>query len=136
MTTNPPPSDTKPRRSRASAKKAGTTFERSIADYLATHVDDRIDRRVKNGTKDRGDIAGLRHMGHRVVIECKNTSKIALGGWASEAETERGNDDALAGIIVHKRHGKGDPADQWVTMPLSELVAILTGTRDHMENPQ
>jgi hypothetical protein len=135
MTTSPPPSD-KPRRSRASAKKAGTTFERSIADYLAFHVDDRIDRRVKNGTKDRGDIAGLRHMGHRLIIECKNTAKLSLGGWANEAEIERGNDDALAGLIVHKRHGKGDPADQWVTMPLSELVAILTGTRDHMENPR
>ncbi|MHC6592410.1 hypothetical protein [Arthrobacter sp. C152] len=120
-------------RTRASAKKAGSSFERLIADYLATHIDDRIDRRVKNGTKDRGDIAGLRHMGHRVVIECKNTAKIALGGWANEAETERGNDDALAGIIVHKRVGKGRPEDQWVTLTLGELVALLTGTRDHYE---
>ncbi|WMI33004.1 holliday junction resolvase [Arthrobacter phage PeggyLeg03] len=120
-------------RNRASAKKAGSSFERLVADYLATHVDDRIDRRVKNGTKDRGDIAGLRHMGHRVVIECKNTSKIALGGWATEAEVERGNDDALAGIIVHKRVGKGRPEDQWVTLTLGELVALLTGTRDHYE---
>ncbi|AYN58751.1 holliday junction resolvase [Arthrobacter phage Peas] len=120
-------------RTRATAKKAGSSFERLVADYLATHVDDRIDRRVKNGTKDRGDIAGLRHMGHRVVIECKNTSKIALGGWATEAETERGNDDALAGIIVHKRVGKGRPEDQWVTLTLGELVALLTGTRDHYE---
>ncbi|AYN57331.1 holliday junction resolvase [Arthrobacter phage Bridgette] len=120
-------------RTRATAKKAGSSFERLVADYLATHVDDRIDRRVKNGTKDRGDIAGLRHMGHRVVIECKNTSKIALGGWATEAEVERGNDDALAGIIVHKRVGKGRPEDQWVTLTLGELVALLTGTRDHYE---
>ncbi|AYN58137.1 holliday junction resolvase [Arthrobacter phage Judy] len=120
-------------RTRATAKKAGSSFERLVADYLAAHVDDRIDRRVKNGTKDRGDIAGLRHMGHRVVIECKNTSKIALGGWATEAEVERGNDDALAGIIVHKRVGKGRPEDQWVTLTLGELVALLTGTRDHYE---
>lgn len=120
-------------RTRATAKKAGSSFERLVADYLATHVDDRIDRRVKNGTKDRGDIAGLRHMGHRVVIECKNTAKIALGGWATEAEVERGNDDALAGIIVHKRVGKGRPEDQWVTLTLGELVALLTGTRDHYE---
>jgi hypothetical protein len=120
-------------RTRASAKKAGSTFERTIADYLATHVDDRIDRRVKNGTKDRGDIGGLRHMGHRIVIECKNTAKISLGGWATEAETERGNDDALAGIIIHKRHGKGRPEDQWVTLTLGELVALLTGTRTHYD---
>lgn len=120
-------------RNRASAKKAGTDFERKVADYLALHVDDRIDRRVKNGSKDRGDIAGLRHMGHRVVLECKNTAKIALGGWATEAEAERGNDDALAGLIIHKRVGKGRPEDQWVTLTLGELVALLTGTRDHYE---
>ena len=118
-------------RTRASAKKAGTSFERMIADYLAVHVDDRIDRRVKNGAKDRGDIAGLRHHGHRVVIECKNAVTTLLGPWAEEAETERGNDDALAGIVVHKRHGRGRPEDQWVTMTMGELVALLTLSRDH-----
>ena len=120
-------------RSRASAKKAGSTFERQIADYLAAHVDDRIDRRVKTGSKDRGDIAGVRHMGQRLVIECKNTSRTNLGGWAGEAETERVNDDALAGLIVHKRHGKGQPEDQWVTLTVGDLVAILTGGRAHIE---
>lgn len=116
-------------RTRESAKAAGSTFERQVADYLATHVDDRIDRRVKTGAKDRGDIAGLRHMGERVVVECKNTMKLALGPWATEAEAERGNDDAVAGVIAHKRHGKGDPADQWITMTLRDFVALLNGVR-------
>ena len=120
-------------RNRASAKAAGARFERLIADYLAEHVDDRIDRRVKTGGKDRGDIGGLRHMGGRVVIECKDTSRINLGAWAAEAEIERGNDDALAGLIAHKRHGKGSPADQWITLTVADLVALLTGNRDHIE---
>jgi len=102
-----------------------------VADYLAEHVDDRIDRRVKTGAKDRGDIAGVRHMGSRVVIECKNTAKTSLAGWAIEAEAERVNDDALAGLVVHKRHGKGQAEDQWVTLTLGDLVALLTGTRTH-----
>lgn len=117
-------------------RQKGSTFERSIADYLAKHIDDRIDRRVKNGAKDRGDIAGLRHLGHRIVLECKNTAKIALGGWATEAEVERGNDDALAGLIIHKRHGKGQPQDQWVTLTVGELVALLTGNRTHYDQEQ
>lgn len=117
-------------------RQKGSTFERSIADYLARHIDDRIDRRVKNGAKDRGDIAGLRHLGHRIVLECKNTAKIALGGWATEAETERGNDDALAGLIIHKRHGKGRPEDQWVTLTVGELVALLTGNRTHYDQEE
>lgn len=120
-------------RSRASAKQAGTRFERLVADYLAATVDDRIDRRVKTGSKDRGDISGVRHMLGRVVLECKDTTRINLSGWASETEVERGNDDALAGVIVHKRHGKGQPEDQWVTMTLADFVALLTGNRNHLQ---
>lgn len=120
-------------RNRASAKKAGSNFERQIADYLATHVDERIDRRVKNGAKDKGDISGLRHMGGRIVVECKNTTRIALADWVNQAEIERGNDDALAGIVIHKRHGVSAPESQWVTMTVGELVALLTGTRDHIQ---
>jgi hypothetical protein len=116
-------------RSRASAKKAGTSFERAIADTLARLVDDRIDRRVKTGTKDRGDIAGLRHMGRRVVVEVKNVVRLNLAGWTAEAEVERGNDDALAGLVVHKRHGKGDPLDAYVTTTVRDLIALLTGER-------
>jgi hypothetical protein len=116
-------------RSRASAKAAGSRFERSIADCLAAHVDDRIDRRVKTGGKDKGDIGGLRHMGQRVVLECKDVAKLALGSWVNEADVERGNDDAIAGLVVHKRRGHGDPLDQYVTTTLRDLIALLTGDR-------
>ena len=114
-------------RSRASAKAAGSKFERDIADHLAKLVDDRIDRRVKTGAKDRGDIGGVRVHGQRLVLECKNTSRINLGTWITEAHVEAGNDDALAGVIVHKRHGKGKPGDQWVTMTVDDLIALITG---------
>jgi len=123
-------------RTRASAKKAGSTFERTTADYLAVVVDDRIDRRVKNGAKDRGDIGGVRIHGQRVVLECKNTAKTSLGPWATETEIERGNDDALAGVIVHKRHGTANPAEQWVTMTLADFAALLTGNRDHIDQEE
>lgn len=114
-------------RTRASAKAAGSKFERDIADHLAKTVDDRIDRRVKTGAKDRGDIGGVRVHGQRLVLECKNTMRINLGTWITEAHAEAGNDDALAGVIVHKRHGKGKPGDQWVTMTVNDLIALMTG---------
>ena len=113
-------------RNRASARRAGASFERSVADYLAAHVDDRVDRRVKTGANDRGDIAGLRHHGHRLVVECKNTARADLAGWMREAHVEAGNDDALAGVVVHKRHGNAVPGDQWVSMTLADFVALLT----------
>lgn len=109
--------------------RKGTPFERLIADCLAGLIDDRIDRRPKTGTKDRGDIGGLRHMGQRVVIECKNVAKLNLAGWVGEAEVERGNDDAVAGLVVHKRKGKGQALDQYVTCTVRDLIALLTGER-------
>jgi hypothetical protein len=115
-----------------SARSAGTSFETGIAHYLNTYVDDRIERRRMNGSKDRGDLAGLRHMGVRVVAECKDTAGVYaghLGGWLTETETERGNDDAAAGLVVFKRKGTRDPGDQFVLMTLRDLVALLTGSR-------
>lgn len=117
-------------RNRKSAKAAGSRFEREITECLAATLDDdRIERRVRNGNRDRGDIAGVRLHGKRLVLECKNTTRTDLAGWMTEAEIERGNDDALAGIVVSKRHGRGDPLDQWVHMTLRELVALLAGHR-------
>lgn len=116
-------------RTRRTARQAGTTFERLIADYLAEHIDDRIDRRAKTGSKDRGDIGGLRSMGQRIVVECKDVARTDLAGWVAEADTERGNDDAVAGLVVHKRRGKGQPGDQYVTLTVRDLVALITGRR-------
>ncbi|GAA2178257.1 hypothetical protein GCM10009785_00150 [Brooklawnia cerclae] len=122
-------------RSRTSAKSAGTRFERAVADYLAAALsDDRIDRKIKSGAKDKGDIAGVRHLGQKLTIECKDTTRQALAEWMTEAQTERGNDDGDVALIVHKRHGKGRPEDQWVTTTLGEFVALIAGNRDHLED--
>lgn len=117
-------------RSRASAKAAGTRTETAVATYLATHVDDRVERRRQSGAKDRGDITGLRTPhGRRLVIEVKDCARLDVSGWLREAELERGNDDAIAGCVVAKRHGKGAPADLLVLMTLADLAALLTGHR-------
>lgn len=112
-------------RSRASARAAGARFERSIADWLAQHLDDRIDRRVKTGAKDRGDIGGVRHRGERVVLECKDSARTDLAGWIREAHLEAQNDDARVGVVVAKRRGTTNPADQWVHMTLADLAWLL-----------
>ncbi|HEX7349607.1 hypothetical protein [Brachybacterium sp.] len=112
-------------RTRASARAAGARFERQIADWLAEHLDDRIDRRVKTGAKDRGDIGGIRHRGERVVLELKDTARLDLPGWIREAHLEAGNDDAAIGVVVHKRRGTADPAQQWVAMTVADLAWLL-----------
>lgn len=126
---------TPPRRSRASAKKAGSSFERLIADHLA-HVleDDRIDRRVKTGNQDRGDIGGVRVHAQRIVIETKDYGgRLMPGQWIQEAQTEAGNDDALAGLVIAKRRGTTRPGSQYVLMTVDNLTALLTGQRQETE---
>lgn len=119
-------------RSRTSAKAAGTRHETAIAAYLADVLaDDRVERRAKNGAKDRGDIAGVRTIGGgRVVLECKDYGgQLKPGPWLAEAEIERGHDDAIAGVVVAKRRGVTDPGAQIVLMTVRDLAALITGQR-------
>ena len=108
------------------SKARGTRLERTVAVYLAAALnDDRIERRALNGTKDRGDIAGVRTpTGDRVVIEVKNTARMSIGVWINEVEVEKGNDDARVGV---KRHGKAAPGEQLVTMRLEDFARLLGG---------
>ncbi|RAV76520.1 hypothetical protein DBT52_09645 [Aerococcus mictus] len=118
------------RRTPRSAKSAGSTLERKTANHLAAHVDDRIDRKVRTGAKDTGDIGGVRLHGQRLVIECKDYGgRLHPAEWIREAHVEAGNDDALTGIVVAKRAGRAYPGDQWVLMTVDDLVAFLTGER-------
>jgi hypothetical protein len=111
-------------------KARGTSFERLIADGLATALnDDRIDRAPMRGNADRGDIAGVRSPFGKVAIECKQYGgKYQVGPWLNEAETERGNADAIAGVVIAKRRGYGQALDQVVFMTVRDLVALLGGT--------
>lgn len=109
-----------------SAKAAGSRFERLIAD----HLNDRlyglyVDRQVKTGVHDSGDIAGVHLAGKRIAIECKNVTRMDLPKWTREAHTEAGNIGGAAGVVIHKRHGNGKPEDQWVTMTVADLVTII-----------
>ena len=122
-------------RNRNSAKAAGQRFESLVAAYLNRHVDDRIERRRQGGNQDRGDISGLRHMGQRIVIECKDYGgRLMPGPWLNEAEIERGNDSAGVGIVIAKRRGTTDPGEQIVMMTLANLVSLMTGTHPDEES--
>jgi len=115
-------------RTRRSAKQAGAAAERAVADHLASALgDDRIDRRVKRGNCDRGDIGGLRIHGQRLVVEVKNCARTDLAGWIAEAQVECGNDDGLAGIVIAKRRGTTNVGRWYVHMTVDELIAIITG---------
>lgn len=115
-------------RNRNSAKKAGSSFERLVADYLKEVLDNpNIDRRVKAGAKDCGDIANVRTSdGFPMILECKDYGgQFHVSEWLREAELERINDNALLGFVVAKRRGISEPGEQVVFMSLKSLAIIL-----------
>lgn len=124
-------------RTRASAKSAGRAFERIVAQYLGG------ERRRQAGAKDRGDVAGVNVGQYPLVVECKNTTRIQLPEWWKEAVRECDAEVAYGDgcgfaytVVVHKRHGKSAPEDQWVTMDLAEFRSLLGYVNELYEKTQ
>lgn len=113
----------------SAATRKGTAFESLIAGFLRVRLgNDLIERRAKSGTKDRGDLTGIKTIrGGRVVVELKNHKRHELAVWLDEAEVERGNDDAAVGVVVFKRRGTTDPAEQYVLMTVEAFARLLEG---------
>lgn len=62
------------------------------------------------------------------MIETKNYGgQYKVGPWLKEAEIERGNDDAVMSVVVAKRRGTTNPAEQVVFMTLADLAVLLGG---------
>lgn len=120
-------------RNRQSAKKAGTAFESLIAAGLREALqDERIQRAPRWGAKDQGDIVNVYLDGYKIVIQTKDVARTSLPAWARDAKVQAENANALAGIVIHKRYGSRDPMEQWVTMTLRELVALITKRPSHL----
>ena len=122
-------------------RQRGTEFESAVVAYLSEQLgeDGRIggiDRTAPHGGGDVGDVYGVFRAGLPVVIECKSYRKNEfLAGWLDEAEAERGNADALAGVVVSKRRGIGtkNMGQQLVSMTLADFVALIAGQRGDWE---
>ena len=48
-----------------------------------------------------------------------------LAGWLQELATEMANDNAWTGTVIHKRKGKGNPAEWYATMPAQVWLELL-----------
>lgn len=103
------------------SKTKGTAAETAVVGYLRVSGWPYAERRALNGNSDRGDIAGI--VG--ATVEVKNCARIELGAWVDEAETERLNDRSDHAAVWHKRRGKGNPADWFVTMTGAQYVQLL-----------
>lgn len=103
-------------------KAKGAAFERLIADYFngrGIHCD-----RVPAGaTLDRGDlwVPDLAFP----TFDCKNHRTPTLGAWVDRASEQAANARRASGVVIHKRHGVTDPAEQFVTTSLAMFLPLL-----------
>ena len=123
-------------RSRKSAREAGSKHNHSVAKYLAENGHPYALKAPAWGANDKGDVTNVFTAGgERIAVEAKDYGgRYEVGPWLREAEAERVNYHAIAGIVVAKRRGTTDPGDQVVITTLRDLVAILTETRPDETN--
>lgn len=106
-------------------KAKGSAYERSIVTYLRD-MGFAVDRTRAGWADDRGDIHGVTSpAGQPFVFECKNHKGLALAAWVGELQAEIDNAGGVAGVVVHKKRGTTDPADQYATLPLWMVVKLL-----------
>ncbi len=108
-------------RNRASAKKAGTSWESEIVRTLIANGWPHAERRRLSGANDKGDIAGV--VG--VCIEAKNTSRIELAAALDEALAEARNANAAIGAAWIKRRGKASASDGYVVLDGRTFTQLL-----------
>jgi len=101
----------------------GARFERSIVDYLRLNgYPAALRTRTPGEEADRGDIAGL-----PLTLELKDQKTLCLPLWWAQV-TKAATKTLLPPVIIHKRKGRSDPAQQWVTMDLLTLLELLEST--------
>lgn len=55
-------------------------------------------------------------------VEVKNQARLDLAGWWSQAVEQAGGRPA---VVVHKRVGKAQAREWWVTMDLDTLIRLV-----------
>lgn len=110
------------------ARQKGTSFESLLVSYL-TEIGYDAERQVLHGTKDVGDIRVRIPASGGFNIEAKNCQTMTLGSWVDESRVEAKNAGRPC-VVVHKRRGKGQGGDQFVSMRLGDFLAWFVGLPD------
>lgn len=102
-------------------KQKGTAFESSVLPELQKYYPG-AERRALSGVHDKGDFI---LPGAAFALEAKNHKAMDLAGWIKEAEAEAANLGVPHAVVVHKRRGKADPREQYVTMTLGSFLDLV-----------
>lgn len=112
------------------SKARGTNYESSLLPLLRKYYP-YAERRAQQGALDMGDF-NLGTTEQRYILEAKCCAKQDLPKWIGEAkrEAQHYTDSAYrrppaVGVVVAKRRGKTDPAEQWVHMTLGDFLHLV-----------
>lgn len=96
---------------RTKPKALGTDYETANVVYARERTgDERIERRAMHGSRDMGDVYGIRAHGHEGIMECKRVERLSdglLDKFKAQALAERDNADADFVLLSVWRKGKG-----------------------------
>lgn len=103
--------------------RAGAEFEQALVDYAKAHGFPHAERRVKNGSKDRGDL--ILHTGW--VVEAKNEKVRDVPAAMREAKREAANAAVARYAAVHK-YRNHQIAEAIVSLPWWLFLEMLEGS--------
>jgi hypothetical protein len=104
-------------------KQIGTEGETAVARYLLQWFPG-IHRLAPAGDADCGDLGGVPDL----TIQVKVRRELALAEWVDQSAAQAARAGTAAYVVVHKRRGKGDPGQWYVTTRL-EVFAPLYAQR-------
>lgn len=101
--------------------RKGYFAEHEIELRLASAFPHHAIARPRAGAKeDRGDITGL-----PAVFSAKNCARLDLAGWVDDLPRMCKAAKVDVGLVWHKRRGRGDPLDWYVTTTGRLLLPML-----------
>lgn len=103
----------------SASRRKGNRAEVEVVRLLREHgYEVETSRAARGGFQSGADIVGDFPM----VIEVKNQTRIDLAGWWAQAQYQANGKPA---VVIHKRVGKANPAEWWVTMDVATLLRML-----------
>ena len=104
------------------SKAKGSRAERAVADYLIERGVP-CERIPAGATNDRGDL--WVPVIEYPSIDVKDQATITLAAWVDRAKQQAENAGRVAGVVWHKRKGKANPADWYVTTTGEGFLGLM-----------
>lgn len=103
----------------AASRRKGNRAELDVANWLRANGWKAVTTRSTSGAQGGADLV----TDAPVMWEVKNHARLALSEWVAQAvRNARPN---RPGVVIHKKPGKTDPGEWYVTMRACDLLDLL-----------